>query len=62
MKGCAASAEFYMLECSDCPSVLVECGFLSNPEEAERLSDPVYQQQLALAIASAIMPYVQPIS
>ena len=58
----AATDSIYLLKQLKSPAVLVECGFLSNPEEAERLSDPVYQQQLALAIASAIMPYVQPIS
>ncbi len=36
------------------PGVLVECGFLSNAEETERLKDPAYQTKLAAAIAAAV--------
>lgn len=34
--------------------VLVECGFLSNPEEEAKLRDPAYQNKLACVIASAL--------
>ena len=33
------------------PGVLVECGFLSNPAEAEKLKTAEYQNQLAVTIA-----------
>lgn len=36
------------------PSVLVECGYLSNSEEARRIASPRFRQQLAEAIAEAI--------
>ena len=36
------------------PTVIVECGFLSNAAECERLCDPVYQKQLAFTIFKAI--------
>ena len=57
----AATESIYLLHKLQTPAVLVECGFLSNPEEAERLSDPLYQQQLAFAIFTAVMPHLQPI-
>lgn len=37
------------------PSVLVECGYLSQPSEARRCADPGYRDQLASAIARAIL-------
>ncbi len=36
------------------PSILVECGYLSNPAEARRCVDPQYRQRLAEALAGAI--------
>jgi N-acetylmuramoyl-L-alanine amidase len=36
------------------PAILVEGGFLSNPEEARRLANPEYRERLALAIAQAL--------
>lgn len=34
------------------PALLVECGFLSNPQEREKLKTPAYQQQLSFAIVA----------
>jgi N-acetylmuramoyl-L-alanine amidase len=34
-----------------CPAVLVEGGYLSNPQEAQRIADPAYRQRLAEAVA-----------
>ncbi len=36
------------------PAILVEGGYLSNPEEARRISDPGYRQRLAMAVAAAL--------
>ena len=36
------------------PAVLVECGFMSNAEEAQKLKDPSYQQKIGQAIANAV--------
>ena len=41
------------------PSVLVECGFLSNPEDERNLQDPDYQQTIADAIANGVMQFLQ---
>ncbi len=53
-----AGSNIYLLDRLKGPAVLVECGFLSNPEEAARLGDPAYQRTLALLLASAILPRV----
>jgi N-acetylmuramoyl-L-alanine amidase len=36
------------------PAVLVEVGFISNPEEAERLRAPGYRDRIAQAIADGV--------
>jgi N-acetylmuramoyl-L-alanine amidase len=36
------------------PAVLVEGGFLSNPDEARRIADPAFRQKLAEAVAEAL--------
>lgn len=40
-------------------AVMVECGFLSNPEEANILNDNTYQYEMALAIAKGLVNYVE---
>ncbi len=40
------------------PSVLVEAGFLSNPAEDKKLSDPTYQDKLADGIARGVLEYL----
>ncbi len=54
----AAGSDIYLLHRLNCPAVLIECGFLSNPEECMRLSDAGYQRQLALCIASSVINYI----
>lgn len=41
------------------PSILIECGFMSNPEEDELLFDDGYQQMLAEGIAAGIIEYYE---
>ena len=36
------------------PAVLIEAGFMSNPDEARRAADPAYRQKLAEAVAKAL--------
>ena len=55
-----AGSSIYLLEHASCPAVLVECGFLSNPTEAERLADRDYQYGLATVILGGILPYLSP--
>jgi N-acetylmuramoyl-L-alanine amidase len=39
------------------PAILIECGFLSNKDEAKKLANPQYQDQLAYGIAQGIQSY-----
>ena len=45
-----ATNAIYLLHRIRIPAVLAECGFLSNPEERELLSDPAYQTRVAAAL------------
>lgn len=49
---------YYLLLKSKCPAVIVECGFLSNWEEATNLKDDYYQERLAEAICEGILCYL----
>ena len=42
-----------------CPAVLVECGFLSHPEEERLLQDEAYQRTLAEAVAQGVIAYLE---
>lgn len=48
----------YLFKNATIPTVIVECGFLSNTSEAARLQDPAYQQQLAWAIYLGLNNYL----
>jgi N-acetylmuramoyl-L-alanine amidase len=52
-------ARFVVLKSPDIPSILVETGFISHPQEEKRLADPLYQAKLADALASGILQYVK---
>ncbi len=52
-----SGTDIYLLYHAQKPSVMVECGFLSNKEEAAKLKNDSYQQQLAFLIAIGIMDY-----
>lgn len=51
------SESIYLMKNIQCPAVLVECGFLSNPEEAARLASPDYQTQLALVLTASCLQF-----
>lgn len=51
------SAALVVLRAPDVPSALFEAGFISNPEEASRLSSPEGQRRFAEAMARAIRVY-----
>lgn len=52
-----ADSGIYLLRHVSVPAVIVECGFISNAEEAEMLQDPAYQEKLAAAIASGVSSF-----
>ena len=45
----------YLMKSINAPGVLVECGFLSSPEETELLKDPSYHTKLAAAITAGVL-------
>ena len=48
---------YYMLINSKCPGIILECGFLSNPQEEQKLTNSEYQKELAKIIESGIREY-----
>lgn len=50
----AAKGDYYILQCSQYPSMLIECGFMSNPADEAKLVTAEYQQKVAYAIYSGI--------
>ncbi|MCI9144048.1 MAG: N-acetylmuramoyl-L-alanine amidase, partial [Lachnospiraceae bacterium] len=53
-----ANDSYYLLKKTGTPIVIVECGFLSNSDEAERLCTPEYQERIAWAIHMGILRYL----
>ena len=50
----AKTGDYYILNCTEFPSVIVECGFLSNAAEEKKLVTAVYQEKVAYTIYSAV--------
>ena len=50
--------DLYLFKATTQPAVLIECGFLSNPNEAALLNNSDYQKQVAFAIFRGIMDYL----
>ena len=50
--------ELYLCYFSENPTVMVECGFLSNPEEAALLETEEYQQQVAFTVFAGLNQYL----
>ena len=48
----------YLMEHISCTGILVECGFLSNPEEEARLRSMEYQKKICCVIASSVSTYL----
>ena len=54
-----ADSRIRLLNTVDMPAVLVECGFLSNPEEAARLADEAYQKKTAFVLFVSILQFIE---
>lgn len=50
-----AAGTIYLMQHLTCPAVVVECGFLSNPQEEIALGQPEYQTQLAVCIVAGCL-------
>ena len=55
---CKKAGSVYLMQNIDCTGVLIECGFLSNPEEEAMLRDLGYQQQLCCVIAAGLTEFL----
>lgn len=53
-----AESTIYLMKQLSCPAVIVECGFLSNPDEEQKLLDERYHTQLAMAIMAGCLAYM----
>ena len=53
-----ANDSYYLLKKTSTPIVIVECGFLSNYEEAQKLASDYYQEKVAWAIHMGILQYL----
>ena len=54
----AATSNIYLLDNAKLPAVLVECGFLSNPEEAAKLADDEYLQKVAFSLFCSVIKHI----
>ncbi len=54
-----ATTSIYLLRHAENPAILIECGFISNLEECERLTTEIYQKELALAIFASLHKKMQ---
>ena len=50
--------DVYLFKNVSCPAVLVECGFISNPEESKLLDTEVYRLKIAAALTCAYFQYL----
>ncbi len=54
----ALKGDYYILNCSEYPSVIAECGFLSNPDDEALLVTDEYQDSVAYSIFKGIVGYL----
>lgn len=54
----ALSGDYFILKCTLSPSIIVECGFLSNAQDEKNLCDRQYREQLAKVIFEGAMLYM----
>ncbi len=50
--------EMYLIHNSKSPALMIECGFLSNPDEARLLESPDYQKKVAFTILTGLEEYL----
>ncbi len=53
------SDKIYLMRKAQCPAILVECGFMSNPQESKLLADDRYRTKLAIVLLASYMGYMQ---
>lgn len=58
-KKTAKIGDYYILNCSPNPSILIECGFISNPDEEKLLLDSEYRQKFCYFVVCGIISYFE---
>jgi N-acetylmuramoyl-L-alanine amidase len=58
-RGIDARSDMVGFNWSDVPVIIPEIGFMTNPDEDRRLSDPAYQAKIALALAEGAMRFLK---
>lgn len=57
-RSCSAlTGDYYILNCSEIPSVIIECGFLSNADDERNLISGEYQEQFIYTVFKGIVTY-----
>ena len=56
---CKQAKGIYLMENIQCTGILLECGFISNPEEERRLRSDQYQKEMCAVIASVVVNFLQ---
>lgn len=54
-----SNSDYYVLKATDIPAVIVECGFLTHPEEEKKLNTEDYQNTIAWSIYAGIVKYFE---
>ena len=57
-KSSPLAGDYFLLNISPCPAIIVECGFLSNPQDEKLLLSDKYQSQLASALFNGTLDYL----
>ena len=53
----SAPEELLLTSSVRCPAILVECGFMSNPQEAGRLANDDYQMKIAMTLVASYIQF-----
>lgn len=54
----ARDSNYLVVMQSECPAILVECGYLTNEAESKRLTNEAYQDKIAAAIAESVKHFL----
>ena len=54
-----AGDKYYLLSNANCPAILVECGFMSNFSEMEKLKTSTYQTSISTVLVASFIQYIQ---
>lgn len=58
----AQKGDFFIVKCSRIPTIIIECGFLSNSEDEKLLIDNKYQDKLVANILSGLISFINEIN